>query len=97
MLIKMTCLHLYINRLLKLPDAAYLHLPLVKNKQGHKLSKQNGAIGLDIKKASQQLHAALTFLGQIIPHELRYSTPSELLQFAIKHWDNRKIPPIAGQ
>lgn len=93
-LLEVSCVHLYLNRILGLKDARYLHLPLVKNTNGQKLSKQTGARAVDTKKASEQLFAALTFLGQSIPVELKQSTPTELLAYATEHWDCGLIPPI---
>lgn len=94
-LLEVSCVHLYLNQLLGLPDASYLHLPLAKNNDGQKLSKQTGAIGLDIKKASQQIHAALTFLGQDTPQELMHYSVDELLIYAIQNWDSSCIPAIS--
>ena len=93
-LLEVSCVHLYLNQILGLTDARYLHLPLAKNSKGQKLSKQTGARAVDTKKASEQLFAALTFLGQTIPSELKLSPVTELLAYATDHWDNRLIPPI---
>jgi glutamyl-Q tRNA(Asp) synthetase len=46
-LLEATCLHLYLQHLLGLKPPEYLHVPLVRNEKGDKLSKQTGATALD--------------------------------------------------
>jgi glutamyl-Q tRNA(Asp) synthetase len=87
-----TCIHLHLNRLFKFSTANYLHIPLIKNKTGDKLSKQTGAKGLSIQKAPEQILDALNFLGQKIPAELSTYEPSYILKYAKDHWDSKKIP-----
>lgn len=91
-LLEVTCVHLYLNSLLRLPNASYLHIPLIRNPDGKKLSKQTGAMGLDNIRPSEQLHQALLFLGQDMPEDFRYLKPAELLQYAIANWDSDRIP-----
>ncbi|WP_348754628.1 tRNA glutamyl-Q(34) synthetase GluQRS [uncultured Aquincola sp.] len=56
---------IHLQRLLGLPTPRYLHTPLVRATDGHKLSKQNGAAPLvldttaDVRAALQQAAAAL--------------------------------------
>lgn len=91
-LLEVTCVHLFINRILNLPDASYLHVPLIKNAAGKKLSKQTGATALDLKQSGQQLVKALAFLGQDIPAELSKEKPARILEYAISAWDCKRIP-----
>lgn len=91
-LLDATCIHLYLNKLLGFSSADYLHIPLVKNKIGVKLSKQTGAQGLVFEKSAEQLINALNFLGQNTPAELSSYKPTDILQYAISHWDSSKIP-----
>ncbi len=90
-LIDATCVHLYLNRLFGFPDAQYLHVPLVKNKYGEKLSKQSGATALSVENPEKLLLKALHILGQNTPAELSTYKPVEILQYAITHWDSKKI------
>ncbi len=90
-LLEVTCLHLYLYRLLDLQPPQYLHIPLMKNAEGKKLSKQTGAEGLDIKRASALLLEALAFLGQPLDPALTEAKPDEVLAYAITNWDSQLI------
>jgi glutamyl-Q tRNA(Asp) synthetase len=54
---------IYLQRLLKLPTPRYLHVPVVRNAIGEKLSKQTGAQALDPAQPRNALLAAAQFLG----------------------------------
>ena len=64
----------------------------MKNAEGKKLSKQTGAEGLDIPRASQLLLEAMKFLGQQVDPTLAQARPTEVLAYAVAHWDSRQIP-----
>ncbi len=91
-LLEVSCIHLYLNRLAKLKDACYLHIPLIKNEFGKKLSKQTGAKAIDIKMTSENLIDALRFLGQKTEKPLRSAKPDEILNYAVGVWDSSRIP-----
>jgi glutamyl-Q tRNA(Asp) synthetase len=48
---------------LGLPTPQYLHTPLVLGDDGEKLSKQNGALALDLQHPVQALNEAAQVLG----------------------------------
>jgi glutamyl-Q tRNA(Asp) synthetase len=52
------------------PDMDYLHLPVARNAQGEKLSKQNLAAPLDPARPLLALIQVMRFLGQEAPKEL---------------------------
>lgn len=56
---------IYLQRCLGLPTPRYLHVPLLTNEVGEKLSKQNGATALPRSQEGilAALHAAAAFLG----------------------------------
>lgn len=78
---------------LGLPEPRYLHLPLIVNAAGQKLSKQNLAPALPVADAAVRplLHAALVALDQKPPVTLRMATVQEQLAWAIHHWQPQCI------
>jgi glutamyl-Q tRNA(Asp) synthetase len=58
-----TARQILLQRQLGLATPSYLHLPLVLARDGHKLSKQNGATALDLADPLAALRAAATVLG----------------------------------
>ena len=57
-----TARQIYLQRCLGAPTPEYLHVPVVTNDQGEKLSKQNGAQALDAGKPLEALIAAARHL-----------------------------------
>lgn len=68
------------------------HFPLAITHQGYKLSKQNNALAIDRKNPIPSLIAALTFLGQQPPNELKDANVDELLIWAVQHWSLEQVP-----
>jgi glutamyl-Q tRNA(Asp) synthetase len=65
-LIDSTPRQIYLQRLLGVPTPRYLHVPVVRNAAGEKLSKQTGALAVepgDERSAVAALHDAARFLG----------------------------------
>jgi glutamyl-Q tRNA(Asp) synthetase len=68
----------------------YAHLPIVKNSDGDKLSKQTRAGAIPFEDEADrvsQLWQALDFLGQSPPQQLKISDQSTLWAWAKAHWD----------
>ena len=93
---------IYLQRLLKLPTPAYLHLPLALGDDGEKLSKRHLRYALP-DDPDRALYGALCFLGQSPPPELRGAPPVELLTWAIANFtveaidkENRLPPEYAS-
>lgn len=95
-LLEATCLHLYLQQLLGYRAPEYLHIPLVRNKKGDKLSKQTGATALDTSQAADLLVRALRILGQPVVQGLDQGTASEVVAHAVKSWDYKRIPLPRG-
>lgn len=91
-LLENTCLHIYLQRRLGFATPRYLHVPLVNNMQGVKLSKQTGARALDPGNAPQLLCAALAHLNQRPDAQLQTAAPAEILAWAVEHWKPAVIP-----
>jgi glutamyl-Q tRNA(Asp) synthetase len=58
-----TARQILLQRALGLPTPHYLHVPLVRNAAGEKLSKQSGAEPLDLRSPTHALWTAAQFLG----------------------------------
>ena len=86
-LLENTCLHLHLQQRLGFNTPAYLHVPLVSNAAGIKLSKQTGASPLDYDKTSKLLLSALQHLEQQPPPELENESPAEILRWSCDHWN----------
>ncbi len=74
----------------------YGHIPLAVTETGYKLSKQNKAPALDDKTPQPALISALAFLGQAsvenLKNELSHASVEEIIAWAIKHWQRKKVP-----
>ena len=66
-LLESTARQLYLQRLLGVPTPRYLHVPVVTNSRGEKLSKQTGATALQTHAPLVELHRALAQLGLTVP------------------------------
>ncbi|MDX7986669.1 tRNA glutamyl-Q(34) synthetase GluQRS [Xenorhabdus sp. 12] len=75
----------------KTPD--YVHLPLVLNKEGNKLSKQNHAPPLPLSDPRPLLIDALSFLNQPTIAGWQDLTIEQLLQQAIAGWNINAVLP----
>lgn len=91
-LLENTCLHLYLQQCLGFEHPEYMHLPLINNVDGVKLSKQTGAQPLDHRHPSRLLQAALRHLGQQPPGELESEAPASVLDWAWRHWNPERVP-----
>lgn len=78
-----TARQLLLQRALGLPAPAYLHTPLVLAADGRKLSKQNGAVALDLSDPVAALQAAGGVLG--LP-PLAAQDPCDWLASAVRAW-----------
>jgi glutamyl-Q tRNA(Asp) synthetase len=78
--------------LLGAPSPQYLHVPVLAERNGQKLSKQTAASAVRNESASENLHAALQLLGQDPPSTLHRAMPREILDWAIGHWQIQRVP-----
>ncbi|MDX1757623.1 MAG: tRNA glutamyl-Q(34) synthetase GluQRS [Marinobacter sp.] len=70
----------------------WLHIPVILNDQGQKLSKQTHALALDNAHAGHNLFRALRTLGQQPPKQLQWSNPDDILAWGCEHWRRERIP-----
>jgi glutamyl-Q tRNA(Asp) synthetase len=80
---------IHLQRLLGLPTPRYLHTPLVRDAQGEKLSKSNGAAALDVSDPLAALRAAGDVLQ--LPGSSAM-TPERWLADAVPSWRRRWAP-----
>jgi glutamyl-Q tRNA(Asp) synthetase len=95
-LLEATCLHLCLYRIFGFKEPTYLHVPLIRNIHGDKLSKQTGATALARDKASSQLTAALRLLGQTVDPSMEQASPTEIIKQAVEAWDDQRITVPTG-
>jgi glutamyl-Q tRNA(Asp) synthetase len=93
-LLNSTPRQIHLQRLLELSTPAYMHLPVVVNEAGEKLSKQTLAAPVDVSQPVSTLLRVLDFLKQQPPAELSDSDVSTLLAWAVRNWDAEKIQGI---
>jgi glutamyl-Q tRNA(Asp) synthetase len=66
-LLSSTARQIYLQQLLHLPRPRYLHVPLVLDAEGEKLSKQTKALPVPVDGSAAVLAQALRFLGEPVP------------------------------
>jgi glutamyl-Q tRNA(Asp) synthetase len=81
----------FLQHQLNLPQPHYLHIPVITNQEGQKLSKQTFAPALENDKACDNLLQALFFLNQPVPPLDHQNNCESILQWAITHWDSKQI------
>lgn len=76
---------------LGLPTPDYMHIPVVTNPEGQKLSKQAGALRVNDRQPGANLVAALKFLHQDPPARLAEESATTVWSWAKGHWDPAKL------
>jgi glutamyl-Q tRNA(Asp) synthetase len=88
---------LLLQRLLDLPQPYYLHLPVVVNTSGEKLSKQTYARPVTDANPGPGLWEALTYLHQEPPQVLKGASIREIWPWALSHWRRDPLRGISSQ
>ena len=70
----------------------FLHMPVIVNPQGQKLSKQTHAPALQDECAAINLFRALQALQQKPPMDLINAPVSEILAWGCAHWQRAALP-----
>jgi glutamyl-Q tRNA(Asp) synthetase len=94
-LILTTGRQLAIFELLAKPAPKYLHLPLVLDGSGNKLSKQNHAPSISGKQNQQLLLQALRYLGQTSEADWLELSCEQILNKALANWRLSSVPKIS--
>ncbi|CAM3770869.1 tRNA glutamyl-Q(34) synthetase GluQRS [Rheinheimera salexigens] len=90
-LLEMTPRQQALFKLLRAPVPNYGHIPVAATAPGVKLSKQNHACNIARWPTSYTLIKVLHFLGHTVPAELNSAPVTELLSWAIQHWQLANI------
>jgi glutamyl-Q tRNA(Asp) synthetase len=64
-----------------------MHVPVIIDEQGYKLSKQTLATAVDQKYPHKVIYELLTLLKQNPPTELQQASAAEMLNWGIEHWN----------
>lgn len=91
-LLEMTAQQQQVYHALGAEPPRWLHIPVILNGQGQKLSKQTHAPALDDSIAAGNLVRALSALGQRPPADLNRAMPADVLAWARVHWNRQAIP-----
>ncbi len=83
-----------LQRALGLPTPRYLHLPLIVDADGHKLSKSSAALPVDAGDPLPALRAAWRALGQEIQALHGCEQPAALLATAAAAFAPERLPPL---
>lgn len=91
-LLDMTAQQQQIYQTLGASPPRWLHIPVILDADGQKLSKQTHAPALDDSQPGHNLWRALAALGQRPPEAMGEAPPAAILDWAITHWRRDLIP-----
>ncbi len=87
---------IYLQQLLALPTPSYAHIPILVDREGQKLSKQQFAEPIDTSRGPQLIYSTLSLLNQSPSPDLENASIPEQLAWAIEHWDIQAVPKLAN-
>ena len=93
-LLEATAQQIVLQRALGYAEPRYLHIPVVKDHDGRKLSKQNRTPAVDLTDPSVALRQALTYLRQ---PEVTGITTDEILREAVSNWSPEYLREITEE
>jgi glutamyl-Q tRNA(Asp) synthetase len=91
-LLSPTFCQLALYKVFNQPRPNYVHLPVIADKFGKKISKQNHAPALDNNNARQNLLQTMEFLGLPVARECRRGSVKQLLEWGIANWQLSQVP-----
>ncbi|MBE0484751.1 tRNA glutamyl-Q(34) synthetase GluQRS [Marinobacter sp.] len=96
-LLDMTAQQQQMFRALQALPPQWLHIPVILNSEGQKLSKQTRAPALNDTQPAANLVRALGALGQTPPASLHTATVDDVLAWGRHHWQRQAIPLTSQQ
>ncbi len=85
-LLDSTIKQIYLQQKLDFKQPSYMHVPLITDSHGIKLSKQTFAEPVATDHPSRVIFSLLELLKQAPPQELADASLSDILDWAISHW-----------
>jgi glutamyl-Q tRNA(Asp) synthetase len=92
-----TTRQIYLQQQLGFTTPSYMHLPVAVNAQGEKLSKQTQAPAIEKTNVAETFFAALVFLQQQPPPELRNQSVEQIKNWAIENWRADRLSSSSSQ
>lgn len=77
---------IFLQQMLNLPTPHYVHLPILVNEKGEKLSKQTLAAPVDLTVPNFVLFELLQLLNQKPPPLLKMENTETILKWAVENW-----------
>ena len=93
-LLAITPRQIHLTNLLGRTPPAFMHIPIITNDQGEKLSKQTYAPALNKYHARTMLYNALIDLGQEPPRYLQWRSLQSIWEWAMLNWRTERIPAV---
>lgn len=90
-LIESTPRQIYLHQLLGFKIPQYMHVPILVDASGNKLSKQNLAAAVQNINVSSTLFNLLVLLKQNPPIALKTATITDILDWGIEHWNPNQL------
>ena len=87
---------LHLQKLLGYPRLVYMHLPVLVNAAGEKLSKQTHAAPLNLSRPASALWQALYHLQQSPPQSLKHSSIDDVWAWAREHWQTDALSGLSS-
>jgi len=84
----------WLQELLSFAAPRYMHLPVIVQPDGQKLSKQTGAAPVDKRHAAAVAWQLLDSLGQSPPAQLRGAPPREVWAWGAANWAPQKLAGV---
>lgn len=85
-LLQSTTRQIFLQQKLTLATPTYMHIPVIKNKHGEKLSKQTNASAISTKEVLPNLYQAFTLLNLNPPKSLLIASIRDSWSWAVKQW-----------
>jgi glutamyl-Q tRNA(Asp) synthetase len=93
-LLDTTGIHIHLQQTLNLPTPEYIHVPIVINADGQKLSKRAGAQPVNSRDATVIVPTILSYLGLKVPKRLLGQRPGKLWEWAIDNGDFSRLSGV---